>query len=112
MAVLDLNLNPSKRDLNWFGLVVAAFFALLGAMLFFKFGAVRAAFVLWALAVVFPIIYYGVRPLRVPLFRGWMVLVFPIGWAVSNLTLIIVYYLVVTPIGLLMRSCNAWKQNP
>ena len=103
MALLTLNLKPSKRDLTWFGLVMALFFGLFGTMFFFKFDAVTTAYVFWALALLFPAVYYGVRPLRVPLFRGWMTLVFPIGWVVSHVILIIVYYLVVTPIGLLLR---------
>ena len=32
-----------------------------------------------------------------------MYAVYPIGWTVSHLALAVVYYLVVTPIGLLMR---------
>lgn len=103
MALLTLNLKPSKRDLTWFGLVMALFFGLFGTMFFFKFDAVTTAYVFWALALLFPAVYYGVRPLRVPLFRGWMTLVFPIGWVVSHALLAFIYYLVVTPIGRLMR---------
>ena|GEM_PF-3519937 len=33
-----------------------------------------------------------------------MHLVFPFGWLLSYLVLAIVYYLVITPVGLLMRS--------
>jgi hypothetical protein len=35
-----------------------------------------------------------------------MAAVFPIGWLVSHLLLAAIYYLVVTPIGVMMRVCR------
>jgi hypothetical protein len=37
------------------------------------------------------------------LYMGWMVAALPIGWSISHAVLALVYYLVFTPIGLLMR---------
>jgi hypothetical protein len=37
------------------------------------------------------------------LYVGWMLAAQPIGWTISHLVLAAVYYLVLTPIGLLMR---------
>ena len=34
------------------------------------------------------------------IYVGWMVAVFPIGWTVSHLMMAVVYYFVVTPIGI------------
>ena len=36
----------------------------------------------------------------------WMAAVFPIGWLVSHLLLAAIYYLVITPIGVMMRVCG------
>ena len=36
----------------------------------------------------------------------WMAAVFPIGWLVSHLLLAAIYYLVITPIGIMMRVCG------
>ncbi len=45
-----------------------------------------------------------IRPVLVrPIFVGWMVLAFPIGWTVSLLVLALVYYTVFTPIALVFR---------
>jgi hypothetical protein len=41
-----------------------------------------------------------------PLYVVWMALAMPIGWAVSHLILLAVFYLVITPIGLVMRACG------
>jgi hypothetical protein len=38
-----------------------------------------------------------------PVFVTWMRLAYPIGWTVSHLMLATIYYLVITPIGLVMR---------
>ena len=38
-----------------------------------------------------------------PIYVAWMTLAMPIGWVVSHLLLLFVFYLVVTPIGLAMR---------
>ncbi len=37
---------------------------------------------------------------------GWMCAAFPIGWVVSHLVLMLVFYLVITPLGLVMRMCG------
>ncbi len=45
-----------------------------------------------------------VRPLWIkPIYTLWMAAVFPIGWFVSLLLLIIVYYGIVTPIAVVFR---------
>jgi hypothetical protein len=36
-------------------------------------------------------------------FVGWLIAVYPIGWAVSHAILAVLYFLVMTPIGVLMR---------
>ena len=44
------------------------------------------------------------RPAAIrPVFVGWMVLAFPIGWAVSNLLLAAVFYGLFTPLAVLFR---------
>jgi len=63
-----------------------------------------ASIVVWALGAVLGLLYFALRPLHRPLYLGWMHLVFPFGWLLSYLVLAIVYYLVITPVGLLMRS--------
>jgi hypothetical protein len=45
-----------------------------------------------------------IRPAAVrPIYVGWMVLAFPIGWTVSFLILALVYFGLFTPIGLVFR---------
>jgi hypothetical protein len=38
-----------------------------------------------------------------PIFVGWMYASFPIGFVVSHIVIGVIFYLVITPIGLMMR---------
>jgi hypothetical protein len=38
-----------------------------------------------------------------PIFVGWMIAAFPIGWTVAQLLLLFVYLAVVTPLGIALR---------
>ena len=49
------------------------------------------------------LVYYALRPLRRLLFVGWMIAVYPLSWTLSHLLFAIIYFLVVTPIGVLSR---------
>jgi hypothetical protein len=39
-----------------------------------------------------------------PIYVGWMVAVFPVGWVVTKAMLIVIFYLVFTPLGLFLRA--------
>ncbi len=52
------------------------------------------------------LVYYGVPPIQRPFYSLWMTVVYPIGWVVSHLMMLIVFYLVITPVGLIMRLCG------
>ena len=62
-----------------------------------------AASVLWIAGPVVAAIYYGLPVIRKPVYLAWVYAAFPIGWTVSHLLLAVVYYLVLTPIGLALR---------
>lgn len=102
MAMIELK-PPSKRDLQWFGLMVAALCGVIGGIVLWQSGSLQASKIIWATGVVFSLIYYAIPPLRMILYYGWMKAVTPIGWTVSHLVLAITYYLVLTPTGLLVR---------
>lgn len=95
MKFEDIDRNPDSRKLRWFGLLCLAVFGTLGATRGFPwliaFGA-AASVVGW------------LRPsLLRPVFVGASIAAFPIGWLVSRLTLALVFFGIVTPIGLAMR---------
>jgi saxitoxin biosynthesis operon SxtJ-like protein len=103
MPLVQINKNPSRKDLRWFGLLFGVFFGVVGGLAFRRSGWGPGAYVPWALAAVVPVLYYAIPPLRRPIYLGWTYLVFPIGLVVSFAVLAVVWFAVVTPVGLLLR---------
>jgi hypothetical protein len=100
--VIRIEKNPSQRQLAVFGLLWLVFFGIMGAS-FWRRGSYVDAGVCLALGVLIPLAGW-VWPefLRmVYLFAVYSTL--PIGLVVSYVILLVIYYLVVTPIGLVMR---------
>ena len=126
MALIEVNLNPSKQELKWFGFIILVFFALVGGIVWWTAMAPRAASAIVAFGAVLSVAYYAVAPLRLPMYLGWMHLVFPIGWVMSHLLFGVIYFLILTPIGLTMRlighdplqrrrrssSVSCWTERP
>jgi len=102
MALLDVNWNPSRRELRQFALLWIGFFGLIGAYSLWGHDSLRAATAFWAVAAAGLVGYLRPGVFR-PVYLLWMALALPIGWTISHLLLLIVYYLILTPIGLLMR---------
>jgi len=103
MALIEINKDPTRRQLLWFGAALVMFFGVVGALARWRFGGPTVGFVLWGVAAVVGLVYYGVRPWRKPIYLGWSYATYPLGWLLSHAVLAITYYLVLTPIGLLMR---------
>ncbi len=104
MAIIEISCDPTDRELRQFaGIWLPASLGIIGAAVLFKWDAVTAAVVLWSVAVVVAAV--GLRqPQSVRwVYLGWMRAVYPIGWTVSHLILAVVFYLVMTPVGLIMR---------
>jgi len=103
VAIVEINTDPTRRDLRWFGILLLAFCGLVGGMIQWRLQAPTAARWVWGAGAVLAAVYYAIPPVRKPIFVGWMCAAFPVGWVISHLVLGIVYYLVMTPIGLIMR---------
>ena len=103
MALIELNRNPTAKELRWFGVLLAGFVVLAGAFVRWRLGDPAAARAIWVVGAVVTGSYTVVPPLRRWIYLGWLYAAFPIGWTVSHLVLAATYYLVVTPIGLLVR---------
>ena len=98
-----LNTNPTRRDLLVFGFVMPLVAALLGLLVDVRFDAPTAARVIWAVGAVLTIAYLVVPGWRRPIFLGWMYATYPLGWVVSHVALLVVFFLVIVPFGLVAR---------
>jgi hypothetical protein len=102
--------RPSPKQLRSFGLILAAGFFVIG------FGRVilrHASPVRWALALSVVFLVTGVVVPKVlrPVHRVWMALGNILGWINSRIILGVLYYVVVTPISLLMRLAGHDPMN-
>jgi hypothetical protein len=99
----DLPLRPSDRMLRQFA---GLWIVVLGAAAVWQWllaGRGYLAAVLGVLAITIgPLGLWQPRWIR-PLYVGWLVAAFPIGWAVAKTMLIVIFYLVFVPIGCCLR---------
>lgn len=99
----DLPFKPAARTLRQFAALWIGFFIGLAA---WHGGLQHRPFVAGVLASVGLIVgslgLWQPRLIR-PIYVGWMIAAFPISWMVSRLSLLAVFFLVVTPLGLLSR---------
>jgi hypothetical protein len=104
MALLQINTNPSNRELRQFAAIwLPAACGVLAAMAWFKLGWMWPSVGLVAVGCVLGVAGY-LRPAIVrPVFVGWLYAAFPIGWTISHGILAALYYLVMTPLGLVLR---------
>ena len=47
MALIEINLDPSNRDLKWFGVLAFVFFLLIGNFVYWATTATGIAYALW-----------------------------------------------------------------
>ncbi len=95
--------EPTSGELRWFGLMLAAFAAVVGGLVLHLSGNWSGAGIVWAVGLLLALVYYALPPFRYLMFRLWMGLFFPVGWLISHLLMAMVYYLLVTPVALGMR---------
>jgi carbamoyltransferase len=104
MALVSINKNPSDSQLRQFACIFFPLFcAIVGSMLYFKSGQREIAYGLWIAAALVAMIGLAAPKVIKPFFVGSLYATFPIGWVVSHLLLLVAFYLILTPIGLLMR---------
>ena len=103
MAMIEINKNPSAKELNWFGILLGIFAGLVGGWLWWG-GSPFAARLVWGILGGLTVVYFLVPPLRRYIYLGWLYAAFPIGYVVSHIIMGIVYFGVVTPVGIIMRA--------
>lgn len=103
--MIAIEWNPPVRHLKQFAAIwFPAFAAALGGIFWYRWGLQNAAWTIWGIACILSIIGFFV-----PAFMRWvwiavMLVTFPIGWVVSHLLMAMIFYLVFTPCGWIMRA--------
>ncbi len=96
------NLDTSPRRLKSFGIIVGTIFFAIGVWIFFK----SESFYSYLLGFIGISLFLGglIFPKNlIRIYIIWMGAAFALGWVVSRTILVILFYLIVTPIGLIAR---------
>ena len=104
MSIIRINRDPTRRELFVFGLVWFLFFGVVGAVVWSRGGAGPWVLGIGAAAVIVPLVGMVFPRFMRIVYLAMAYAAFPIGLVVSTLLLAVVYYLVLTPTGLLMRA--------
>ena len=103
MAIVDINWNPNRKELRWFGGLLIVFCGVIAWVVSRGRDDLTLPIAIAATGAI-----VGLTGLLRPeiiryVYVAWMVAVSPIAFVVSNLIVAVVFYLVVTPIGLAMK---------
>ena len=101
MTLIDLAEPPRPAMLRWFGLSLGGLMLLVAIILGWQ--ANSSAKWIAIFAIVFLLIYYLVPASQSSIVRTWQRFTYPITWAVGIALLSIIFYGVLTPLGLLLR---------
>jgi len=101
--MIEINRNPSRRDLLIFASILPLFFGVVGA-LFWRDGSTRIGAAIWIVGAVTSVTALAGAPARRRLYLGWMYASYPIAWVASRVILAAIYFVVATPIALWLRA--------
>ncbi len=93
--------RSEPRDLRKFGITMAVAIAVLGGLLLWR-GHWQPAYFFWVagaflvLALVAPVV---LRPIQ----RAWMAFAIVLGWVMTRVILVVLFYVGITPIALIAR---------
>ena len=103
MALIEINWKPSAKEVRQFAGLCLVIFGLMGAWSWHRSGTIDTARWFWLAAGGIGLTGLTVPALVRPLYVGWMLAAFPIGWTVSHLLLGAIYFLLLTPLGIMLR---------
>ena len=103
-VVVSLILNGSSpRPRQLLGFLLPAGMGLIGGSAAYGPSPLTVATIVWIAGGVVSVVIWAAPGFARTVYGGWMDAAEPVGWTLTNVLLAIVFYLVVTPIGLIMR---------
>ena len=95
------NIKSGRSELRKFGITIGIVLGLLGSFFLWRGKTYYSTF--FIISTLFLFLGLVLPVLLKPIQKIWMVLAILMGWFMTRIILIILFYLIVTPIGLLAR---------
>ena len=112
MKLFEVNLNPDDRTLAEFGFGAFAVFGLLGGFVLWRHSLLgidlgrsyeHVAYGCWGVGAVSALGSLVAPRLNRYLYRGLVVVTFPIGFVLSHVLMAVIFYAIITPVGVAFR---------
>lgn len=101
--MIEFKTNLTSGERKVFAALFPAFGGLVGWYISRRTGLSVVGWSVFATTLVISMVGLAWPPLLRGVFVVWMALVFPIGWVVSHLILIVLFYVVISPVALIMK---------
>ena len=95
------NIKSERRDLRNFGFIIGIIFLIIGGFLFWKEKEVFQIFI--AISIIFILTAFTLQSVLKPVYWIWMIFGIILSWFMTLIILSLLFYVVVTSIGLTLR---------
>ncbi len=103
MAFAKINLKPSPRDLRIFACSILIGLGILGSFFYFFHDKTGIAFFIWGYGCLSFIFCITGMSVGLPFYWAWMGIMFALTQLLVYLSLSIIFFFIVTPLGLFAR---------
>ncbi len=103
MALVEINWKPDRRELRTFGIAMIVGFGLLAALAYFWWHRPTVALVFASVGGVAGLLGLSGTRAAMVVYLPWMAIAFVMGNVVSRVLVTAFFFLVITPMGLVMR---------
>ena len=95
------NIKSEKSDLQKFGITIGIILIIIAGLLFWKEKeSFQTFFIVGTLLCLLGLVIPAVLK---PIYWGWMIFATILGWVMTRVILSLLFYIIVTPIGLILR---------
>jgi hypothetical protein len=101
--MIEINRNPTPRQLRQFAVLCVVFCGVAGLLLH-RAGHEGAALAVWLGGGALGLAGLAAPATIRPVFIGMSLAAYPIGWVISHVLIVAIWVLVITPIALLLRA--------
>ena len=101
--MIEIQWQPDRKFLNQFGALFIVFFGIVGSLQMFRHGRSEVAMIIWGTSSAIACIGFVFPKFMRAVYLTWMCAIFPFAWVVTQVIFGFTFYIVMTPIGVMMR---------